>query len=53
MKKYKVELNKQQLPHLKEETYILVPSYTFNGDIKDTSILQEHRIESKEYVLSL
>ena len=31
----------------------MVPSYTFNGDIKDTSVLQEHIIGSKEYVLSL
>lgn len=52
-KKYKVEMNKEQLPHIAEKKYILVPSYTYNGDIKDTSVLQEHIVGSKQYVLSL
>lgn len=52
-KKYKVEINKKQLPYIAESKYILVPSYTYNGDKKDTSLLQEHVVGSKEYVLSL
>lgn len=52
-KKYKVEINKEQLPHLAESKYIFVPSYTYNRDKKDTSILQEHIVGSKEYILSL
>lgn len=52
-KKYKVEMNKEQLLHIAEEKYILVPSYTYNGDTKDTSALQEHIVGSKQYVLSL
>lgn len=52
-KKHKVEINKDHLPYIAESKYILVPSYTYNGDIKDTSVLQEHIIGSKEYVLSL
>lgn len=53
IKKYKVEVNKKQLPHIAEEKYILVPSYTYNGDTKDTSVLQGHIVGSKQYVLSL
>lgn len=52
-KKYKVEFNKNSLPHIAENKYILVPTYNYNGDIKDTSILQEHVVGTKEYVLSL
>lgn len=52
-KKYKIEVNKEQLPHLAESKYIFVPSYTYSGDKQDTSILQEHIVGSKEYILSL
>lgn len=51
-RKYKLELNENKLPSVLQEKYILVPTYN-NGDIKDTSILQEHVIGSKIYVLSL
>lgn len=52
-KNYKVEISKNQLPHIAESKYILVPSYTYSGDRTDTSLLQEHIVGSKEYVLSL
>ena len=52
-KKYKIEVNEKQLPNLVESKYILVPTYNFNGDVKDTSVLQEHVVGSKQYVLSL
>lgn len=47
----KLELKKN--PHILESKYIMVPTYNFNGDVKDTSILQEHVVGSREYVLSL
>ena len=47
----KLELKKNS--HILESKYIMVPTYNFNGDVKDTSILQEHVIGSREYVLSL
>lgn len=53
LKKHKIELNEKKIPLIVEEKYILVPTYNYNGDIKDTSILQEHIVGSKEYVLSL
>jgi hypothetical protein len=51
-RKYKVKVNEQKLPYILQEKYIMVPTYD-NGDIKETSILQEHIIGSKVYVLSL
>lgn len=50
-RKYNVELKEK--PHLLESKYIMVPIYHFNGDVKDTSILQEHVVGSRQYVLSL
>ena len=51
--KYKIKLNEKKLPYLLESKYIMVPTYSYSGEIKDTSILQEHVVGSKEYVLSL
>jgi hypothetical protein len=52
--KYKIKLNEKKLPYLLQEKYILVPTYNnYSGDIKETSLLQEHEIGSKTYVLSL
>ncbi len=36
-----------------EKKYILVPTYDYLGEIQSTSILQEHVVGSKIYVLSL
>ena len=51
-KKYKLRLNEDKIIEVLESKYILVPTYDFNGHIKDTSILQEHVIGSDDYVLS-
>lgn len=50
---YKIRLNEKKIPQLVETKYILVPTNTAMGDIKDTSIEQEHVVGSKSYVLSL
>ncbi len=50
---YKVHLNEKNLPYLLNSKYIIVPTYNSNGDIKRTSILQEHVVGSEKYVLSI
>ena len=52
-KEYKVKVNEKKLPYIAESKYIMVPTHDFNGNITDTSILQEHVVGSSEYVLSL
>ncbi len=51
--KYHFTFNMKKLPILLESKYIMVPSYGFDGDVKETSVLQEHVVGSKNYVLSL
>ena len=51
-KEYKVERNNKGT-FLKEEKYIYVPSFNYNGDIRDKSILQEHALGTDVYVLSI
>ncbi len=52
-KKYKVNINKDSLFEIMESKYVLVPTYDFNGNVKDTSILQEHIIGTNKYILSI
>lgn len=52
-KKYNIKLNENKIPCFLEQKYVLVPTYNYNGDIKETSILQEHVVGFKEYVLSI
>ena len=52
-KKYQIRLSENKVPQILESKYILVPTYTAMGDIKDTSLLQEHIVGSNRYVLSL
>lgn len=52
-KSYKIQLNENKLPELLESKYILVPTYDSNDNIKETSIMQEHVIGTKQYVLTL
>ena len=52
-KKYQLRLNKEKLPEILESKYLLVPSFNYNGEVKDTSLLQEHVVGSKQYVLSI
>ena len=47
-----LELNKSKIPFILESKYILVPSY-INGEVTKTSILEEHVVGSKEYVISV
>ena len=50
---YKIEKCEDSILPIKEEKYIYVPSYGFDGEEKQTSILQEHSIGSKRYILSV
>lgn len=52
-KKYEIKLNEKKLPELIQSKYILVPTYDYLGSVKETSIVQEHIMGSKDYVLSL
>lgn len=52
-KKYEIKLNEKKFPQLIQSKYILVPTYDNIGDVKETSVVQEHIMGSKEYVLSL
>ena len=52
-KKYKIHLNELKFPELMQYKYVLVPTYDFNGNIKNIMIEQEHVIGTDEYVLSL
>ena len=51
-KKYEIRLNDKKFPQIIESKFILVPSYDNNGEVKDTSLLQEHALFTKQYVLS-
>ena len=52
-KNYRLNINKDKLPEIMESKYILLPSYKYNGEVEDTSLLQEHIIGSKDYYLSV
>ncbi len=52
-RRFKIESNDTGIIPIKEEKYIYVPSYGFDGQEKETSILQEHNIGSSSYVLSV
>lgn len=50
-REYKLVLNENKLPQILQSKYIMIPTFD-DGQIKDESIVQEHIIGSKEYVLS-
>lgn len=52
-KKINFRINENKIPELVQSKYILVPTYDYLGDIKDTSVVQEHVLGSNNYVLSL
>ena len=52
-KKYHVTLNEDKFPCLLQEKYFLVPTFGFHGEMRETSLLQEHEMGAKEYVLSI
>ncbi len=49
---HKITLNEKRLPFITETKYIIVPTCNSLGEVKTTSIKQEHVVGSKEYVLS-
>ena len=52
-KKRHIEINEKKLPSFLEEKYVLVPTYGFHGEERNTSFLQEHHLGSSQYVLSI
>ena len=52
-KKYKIHLNEDKILEIIESKYILIPTYNYYGEVRDTSILEEHVIGSNDYILSL
>lgn len=52
-KKYKIHINEDKILEVISSKYILVPTYDFNGEIRDTSILEEHIVGSNDYILSI
>lgn len=51
-KKSNFILTEKGISGIMQKKYINVPSYN-NGNIEETSIVQEHKIGTKKYVLSL
>ena len=49
---YEIYLNENKLPVLMQRKYLLIPSYTSDGEIKDTGVIQEHVMFSKKYSFS-
>ena len=47
-----IEYGDRRIPTIMSQKYIYVPAYGFDGEEKTVSILQEHIIGTKEYVLS-
>ncbi len=52
-RRFKIESNENGIIPVKEEKFIYVPSYGFDGKEKETSIMQEHNIGSNIYILSV
>ncbi len=48
-----LKINENRLPQIIESKYILVPCYDYKNDIKETSLVQEHTVGSKKYILSI
>ena len=51
-KEYAFDCDDRIIPAVEIKKYIYVPSYGYDGREKITSILQEHTIGTKEYILS-
>ena len=50
---YRVQVNERHLPVIQQRKYILIPTYDSLGEIKEVSLLQEHNLGSKTYILSV
>ena len=51
-KKYSLDTEDRTIPAIMSKKYIYVPAYGYDGEEKTVSILQEHVIGSKEFILS-
>lgn len=51
-REHKFVVSENGVPGIMQNKFINIPTYN-NGSIEETSILQEHKIGSKKYVLSL
>lgn len=51
-KEHKLVLNKDGLPCIMQNKYIMIPICD-DGNIKETSVIQEHKIGTNKYVLTL
>lgn len=51
-KEHKFVFSESGVPAVMQNKFINIPTYN-NGSIEETSILQEHKVGSKKYVLSL
>ena len=51
-RKYCFDTENRTIPAVVSKKYLYVPSYGYDGNEKTTSILQEHTIGTKEYILS-
>lgn len=51
-KEHKFVLSENGIPGVMQNKFINIPVYN-DGDIEETSILQEHKIGTRKYVLSL
>lgn len=51
-KEHKFVLSENGIPGVMQNKFINIPVYN-DGDIEETSILQEHKIGTRQYVLSL
>lgn len=52
-KEYKFILNKKGIPGIIQRKFFNVPVYDYDGKVTETSLLQEHKMGSRQYVLSL
>lgn len=50
-RKYKLDM--EGTPGIIRERYISIPTYDYNGMQTTTSILEEHKIGSRKYILTL
>ena len=52
-KEYKVKFNDSGIPYILEKKFYNVPAYSFNNEVKERSVCQEHVLGSQNYDLSL
>lgn len=50
---YNIKFNEKYFPIIEQKKYILIPTYDSLGNLKETTLLQEHELNSNTWVLSL